>query len=133
MNELKVSTRIETLRSRRNELSREIVEIDQELNSLLSASNKLQQPTNPKLSKKEASVVDRAVERVKKVEPAVTDHAVLRYLECTQGFNTDLIRKNILKQTRPAILTGARSLKRMDLEFIFRGNQVITVCGGDRK
>jgi hypothetical protein len=59
--------------------------------------------------------------------PAVSDHAVLRYLERVQGFNIEAVRTHIGVICRSACRAGAASLKTEGVEFQFAKGTVVTV------
>jgi hypothetical protein len=62
-------------------------------------------------------------------EPAITDHAVLRYLERVVGMNIQAIRDSILTPDRAQMIRmGARKIKiETDALLIIENKKIITV------
>jgi hypothetical protein len=67
---------------------------------------------------------------------AVTDHALLRYIERGMGVDIELIRSMIEKGVREAVLAGANSYRKDGLVYRIteqaNGDRVITTVLTDR-
>lgn len=57
----------------------------------------------------------------------VTDHAVLRYLECVAGVDVEAIRQRIHKLTRHALASGATGITANGISYRIRTGRVRTV------
>ncbi len=63
----------------------------------------------------------------KPVDPSITDHAVLRYLERHYGFDFETVRTGLLSETvKLAARMGARSVKADGGKLILQGTRVVT-------
>ena len=62
------------------------------------------------------------------IEPKVTDHALLRYIERVKGFDVESLKKEILTD---AVLNGmklgASSVKTNGMKLVLKGNAVVTI------
>lgn len=61
------------------------------------------------------------------ISDRVSDHAVLRFMQRVLGVDVEAVRSHIAVETQDAILTGARSLKRDQIRYVFDGGTVVTV------
>lgn len=62
------------------------------------------------------------------VEPRVTDHAVLRYIERVYGVDVDHLRSLIMTDlVRNAILAGATKVKSDGFVYVLGDNAVVTI------
>ncbi|SNY91431.1 hypothetical protein SAMN04515647_1652 [Cohaesibacter sp. ES.047] len=57
----------------------------------------------------------------------VTDHALVRYLERVLEIDLDGVRQQIADETATAIASGAVSMRKNGLRYIFKGGKVITI------
>lgn len=63
----------------------------------------------------------------KPVDPSITDHAVLRYLERHYGFDFETVRTGLLSETvKLAARMGAKSVKSDGGKLILQGARVVT-------
>ena len=61
-------------------------------------------------------------------DPAVSDHALVRYMERVKGFDLEAIRNEILTEDRKQqILAGAKAIKVGNSKFKIEGNVVVTI------
>jgi hypothetical protein len=62
------------------------------------------------------------------VEPRVTDHAVLRYIERVLGFDVDAIRERIMtRQVRDAIRSRAGAVTVDGYRYEIKAGAVVTI------
>lgn len=62
------------------------------------------------------------------VEPRVTDHAVLRYIERVLGFDVDAIRDRIMSKTvRDAIRSHAEAVTIDGYRYAIKAGAVVTI------
>lgn len=62
------------------------------------------------------------------LEPHVSDHAIIRYLERVEGLDVDSIRKKILTPfISDAARLGALSASTGGFKYVFKNSTVITV------
>lgn len=112
--------RITEINAEKKPLTARLTVIDQMLTGLRS------DPSQVKQAKKPAPVI------VTK-EPAISDHAVIRYLERRYGFDFSRIKAELLSPTvRRAIEMGARSVKTNGGRFHIKGNVVATFISTGR-
>lgn len=60
-------------------------------------------------------------------EAAVSDHAVLRYLERVLDLDVDAVRGLILSETKRAIAAGASAVVRDGVRYVILNRTVVTV------
>lgn len=58
---------------------------------------------------------------------SITDHALLRWLERVHGINIDFFRQQLLDETRDYITTGAATVRKDGIVYIFKNGKLITV------
>lgn len=58
---------------------------------------------------------------------SVTDHALLRWLERVHGIDIDFFRQQLLDETRDYIATGAATVRKDGVVYIFKNGKLITV------
>ena len=70
-----------------------------------------------------------------KLRKAVTDHALIRWIERVNGFNMDQFRQAIVDQGLYAALkSGATCYTRDGVEYVIKDGRIVTVIAkGDRK
>jgi hypothetical protein len=61
------------------------------------------------------------------VQPSVSDHALLRYLERFLGIDVEKTRQDVADQCAPSMSLGARSWSHGGVTFVFKGGVVVTV------
>ena len=57
----------------------------------------------------------------------VTDHAVLRWIECYGFVDVEAIRAQILQECRPALQSGASRLTINGVEYRIKDGRVVTL------
>lgn len=68
------------------------------------------------------------------LEPEITDHALLRYLERHFGFDSDKMRAQLCTHgLRTAVQMGARSVKSEGGRLVLAGNRVVTFLSKKQK
>lgn len=72
--------------------------------------------------------------RTSDVQPYISDHAVLRYLERRHGIDMDLIRAEMTSETLSvAVDMGAISVSVPGGELRLQGSTVVTFIGKDKR
>ncbi|WP_271024933.1 hypothetical protein [Rhizobium sp. RCAM05973] len=64
--------------------------------------------------------------------PAVSDHALLRYIERVHGIEIETIRSYLLERADSAIRLGASAVHLEDCRLIIKGHSVVTVVTEER-
>lgn len=64
--------------------------------------------------------------------PEVTDHAVLRHLECARGLDVEAARAEVAHLVARGIEKGAVGVLINGLRYVLRGGRVVTVLPGAR-
>ena len=59
--------------------------------------------------------------------PAITDHAVVRYLERVKGIDVQAVRDEIAEVVRRGVSLGAQSVLLDGMRYRLEGNYVVTV------
>jgi hypothetical protein len=82
-------------------------------------------------AQKEFDSLNKIITDMKKKEslnPDISDHAILRYLERVRGFSFDDVRKEILDDSAiSSIEAGASKIKRNGFEMIIKDKKVVTI------
>ena len=63
----------------------------------------------------------------KDIEPSITDHAVLRWLERVYEIDVEQIRAMIRDEVRPYVKAGASKARIGNLEYRFEGPSLVTI------
>lgn len=65
---------------------------------------------------------------VREIEPRISEHALLRYIERAHGVDMTLLREHILSpRVVDAIRRGARSVRIDGVKFVIRNFKIVTV------
>jgi len=62
------------------------------------------------------------------IEPTITDHALLRYIERVHGIDVEAMKSWLLNDAvKSAVVSGAASCIQDGLKFVIKGSSVVTV------
>lgn len=62
------------------------------------------------------------------IEPYVTDHALLRYMERVMGIDVERVRKEIMTEERKAVIkSGCNSFTSNGFRYVLKNRAIITI------
>lgn len=66
------------------------------------------------------------------VMPVVSNHAILRFLECVYGVDVEAVRKRILTpMVAAAVIAGAKRIKVEGMTFVIENGVIVTAWEGE--
>jgi hypothetical protein len=110
----------------------EIEAIKAELRVRLEAVETKLQKVRSTIGAMEAELSRR--EAMDSIEPSVSDHAVLRYMERVHGIDVEQLRGLILTETvEKAIRAGASAVRVDGMTYVIKGATIVTVLGSEQR